>query len=368
MTDLVIPKAISLVLLIATGYALKQKFSTPQATGAIRAFVLNVALPATIFLSTLDINTQLNLVLLPSFALGVNLGLMLAGVGLTRLLLRSTRSPKARALMLLFPSLAPGLTVYPFVEQFLGRPGLAWVALADMGNKLFVLVGLYALAVYWFQQSAGHLKKSSTPQWQTILRFLLTEPVNGAIVLGLLLASWQVRAADLPLALIDALQKFSLCSTPLILFYVGVSLNLRKIQFGTLLLVLLARAGVGFLLSAIALAILRPTSIEAITLFISLPQASCSLWPLLHATKINQQADVDGNFFDVDFATALLALSFPFSITVLLLVFVSGSFFYSPVHLGLAGGMLLGAFGILFVAQHYLRSRYRPLEPLLKNE
>jgi malate permease and related proteins len=361
MTQLVLPKAIALILLIVVGYSLKRKFSDPSAVAVLRVFILNVALPATIFLSTIEIDTQLDLIVLPSFALVVNLCLMLAGMGIARLLLRSTQTQQARALILLFPSLAPGLTVYPFVEQFLGRQGLAWVALADMGNKLFVLVGLYAIAMVWFQQMSapveGKVQPKATVQWRAIAHFLFTEPVNGALVLGLLLASFHLKAADLPLAAIDAVQKFSLCATPLILFYVGVSLNLKKLQFGRLLLILIARAGIGFVISAAAIVILKPTSLEAIALFISLPQASCSLWPLLHATKINQQADSALPFFDMDFATALLALSFPFSILVLLVIFMSGEFFYSPLHLSMAGLALFGAFISLFIVETVLKSR-----------
>lgn len=365
MPQSVLSKAIALILLIAIGYGLKRKFADPGSVGTLRSLILTVALPATIFLSTVDIDTQLNLVLLPSFALGVNLSLMLVGVALTKLLWRSHQTPKARSLMLLFPSLAPGLTVYPFIEQFLGRSGLAWVALADMGNKLFVLVGLYALAMYWCQRETDWFEPEvagleprkrrgfGLAQLKTIARFLITEPVNGAIVAGLLLAGLGIGTQNLPLAMVDCIQKLALCSTPLILVYVGLSLNLKKLQFGTLLLVLVARSGVGFLISAAAIVLLKPQSLEAIALFVSLPQASCSLWPLLHATVINQRAPSPNAtpFFDVDFATALLALSFPFSIAVLLMVFASGDFFYSSAHSSLVGAALLGGFGMLWITK-----------------
>ena len=366
MPQSVLSKAIALILLIAVGYALKRKFADASSVSTLRTLILTVALPATIFLSTIDIDTQLNLVLLPSFALGVNLSLMLVGVAVAKLLWRSHQTPKARALMLLFPSLAPGLTVYPFIEQFLGRSGLAWVALADMGNKLFVLVGLYALAMYWCQRELGELQSSESAlqprrrrkfglaELKTIARFLVTEPVNGAIVVGLLLAGLGIGTKELPLAVVDCIQKLALCSTPLILVYVGVSLNLKKLQFGTLLLVLGVRAGVGFLISAAAIVLLKPQSVEAIALFVSLPQASCSLWPLLHATAINQRQSSGAPFFDVDFATALLALSFPFSILVLLVVFGSGDFFYSPIHSSLTGSALLGLCGLLWAVQQML--------------
>lgn len=351
MTHSVAQKAIALMLLIVTGYLFRRKFQDPAATGAIRFFILNVALPATIFLSVIEIDTQLNLIRLPSFALGVNLFLMLVGVLLALTLLRQAEKSKTRALILLFPSLAPGLTVFPFVEQFLGRSGLAWAALADMGNKLFVLIGLYTLAIYWFQQSAvTHSQTKVKAQWGGIGRFLLTEPVNLAIVAGVILAAFQL-GNSLPLALTDTIQKFSVCATPLILFYVGISLNLKSFQFGTILLILLAKASAGFLISAAALIVLQPQSTEEVTLFIALPQASFSLWPLLHATKINSQksfasVDSQASFFDTEFATALLAMSFPFSIFVLLVIFSSGTFFTSATHLGIAGGGFLLLFAL----------------------
>lgn len=232
-----------------------------------------------------------------------------------------------------------------------------------MGNKIFVLIGLYAFAIYWFQQEALLPNTRPPAQWKTIGQFLFTEPVNAAIVVGLVLASLHIGTADLPLAVLDVLQKLALCSTPLILFYVGVSLNLKKLQFGTLLLALLARAGIGFLISAAAIALLRPSTVEEIALFTALPQASCSLWPLLHATKINQQNQAESAvpFFDLDFATALLALSFPFSILMLLIIFTGGSFFYNPFHLTASGTGLIILFLGLLITKNTLKARYGSL-------
>lgn len=356
MTISVTQKAIALGLLIAIGYLLKSKFPDPSSVKTLRTLILNVALPATIFLSTLSIDTDLNLALLPSFAIAINLVLIIVGFGLTRWFMRDNRPSQVRALALLFPSLAPGLTVYPFIEQFLGRDGLAWAALADVGNKLFVLVGLYTLAFVWYQRSQAdqpkiaHRSAQKSSQWLDIVRFLATEPVNIAIVAGLGLAFFHVTPEALPPAIFSAINSLAACATPLILIYIGLSLNLKSLQFGKTLAILLARSGVGFLISAVAIALLQPTEPEALMLFVALPQASCSLWPLLHATTINQQAaqqsptqtsdhssTASDSFFDVEFATALLALSFPFSISVLMIVFSNGMRFTQPLNLGLAG-------------------------------
>lgn len=79
MINLGIQKALSFMLLIATGFLLRRKFADPIAGSTIRSLVLNVTLPATIFLSTLDINTSLDLIFFPVFAISVNLYLMLVG-------------------------------------------------------------------------------------------------------------------------------------------------------------------------------------------------------------------------------------------------------------------------------------------------
>jgi malate permease and related proteins len=356
MNDIIIQKAIALIILISVGYFLQQKFQDAAAKGAIRGFILNAALPATIFISTLEINTRLDLVRLPVFALAVNIYLMIVGFALSKLLISSTEYAKQRALILLFPSLAPGLTIYPFIEQFLGQQGLAWAALADMGNKMFVLIGLYAIAMVWYQKTMSRTQVGVSEQWRSIVGFLVSEPVNLAIVAGFILASVGLTETKLPFALIDSAKKLALCATPLILFYVGLSLNFKSLQFGKILMILVARSGVGFLFSAMAIALLNPTSVEETTLFVALPQASCSLWPLLHATKINTQHSVQSqenpssreDFFDTHFATSLLAMSFPFSILVLLVVFSSGNFFYSPNHLQGLGWLLLILFTFLF--------------------
>lgn len=347
MNPLILEKVASLLLLIGFGYLLKPKFAAPHSTAVLRTFILNAALPATIFLSTIEINTSLDLFLLPAFALCVNFYLLIFGILFTPLVLDRRNATQARALILMFPSLAPGLTVYPFIEQFVGRQGLAWAALADMGNKVFVLIGLYVLAYLWLARSR---QQSSKIEWAELGKFLITEPVNMAIILGMILAISGVSATTLPSVLLETLQKIAVCSTPLILIYVGISLKLKLLETTKILAILIGRSGIGFLFSAWAITVLQPTSIEATALFVALPQASCSLWVLLHTTTMNElRAAGSENFFDLEFATAMLAMSMPFSVLTLLCVFSADRFFYAPMHLNIVGMLCLGVF-LVFVA------------------
>lgn len=338
---------------------LRRKFADPIAGSTIRSLVLNVTLPATIFLSTLDINTNLDLIFIPVFAIFVNFYLMLVGFILTNFTISSEEKAKARMLILLFPSLAPGLTVYPFVGEFLGRQSLALVALADIGNKIFILIGLYVLAVYWYSQSASVNKKTQNSlQLIAIVKLLISEPVNLAIILGLSLAVFSFSSIGLMVAARDAIQKFADCSTPLILLFVGISLKLKGFPIQNIFMILLARSGTALLFSAGAITLLDiASSRETVALAVTLPQSACSLWPLLHAIKINNREEMpeieectisNQKLFDTDFAIGLLAVSFPFSICVILALFSSGEFFFaSPTHVGILGSVFLGAFGLL---------------------
>lgn len=371
MTGLALQKAAALALSILAGFLLRKKFRHPAAVGAIRAFVLNAALPATIFLSIANIEADLNLLFFPAFALAVNFALAAIGFGLVWAIVGRSDRPKARMLALLFPSLAPGLTVFPFVEQFAGPDALALSALADLGNKLFVLIGLYVLAIAAYRRSVRLASGAEAAlPWQGVVKFLATEPVNIAIAAALVLAVTGIPVAALPFALTDAIAKFAACSTPLILFYVGISLKRESFRLGPIAATLLVRSGVGFALSGLALAALPGASPAETAAIVAFPQASCSLWPLLHATNINDLharrlaeggvvamangAAVAGEsagegsdvYFDAEFAVATLAVSFPFSVFLLLGVFSSGGWFFAPGSLAIAAIAMLVLGGV----------------------
>ena len=83
-------------------------------------------------------------------------------------------SSMQRTLMLLIPSLAPGLSCFPFIIEYLGESTLSWAALADVGNKLFVLVFLYLLAMHWYYQRKKSTDTGKTNQrLKELLIFLL---------------------------------------------------------------------------------------------------------------------------------------------------------------------------------------------------
>lgn len=363
VTNLGLQKVIPLLLLIGIGYLLKGKFQQPAAGGAIKNLIINAALPATVFLSIIDIDKKLGLFSLPALALILNFYLLFIGFLVARLVIEPEEKAQIRSLILMFPSLAPGITAYPFIEEFLGRKSIAFAALADVGNKVFILVGLCAVAMYWHQRVSSYSPNYSS-QLKTIGFVLMGEPANAAIILGFLLLTFNLTVDDLPQPIFEVISKLAACTTPLILFFVGISFNSNSFKLQTVLSILFARSGAGFWFSAGAIALLKPDSITT-TLAVILPQAGCSLWPFLYASQMNargqpsleKEKPPNPPTFDTEFALGILTTSIPFSICVILSVCSFRELLNSPLHLVIVGLVFFGIFGFLS-----LRSRLTNLD------
>ncbi|MEZ4991027.1 MAG: hypothetical protein R2824_11470 [Saprospiraceae bacterium] len=80
--------------------------------GGVKAIILSIALPATIFVALLKIKIDSSLLFLPLLALVFNV-IMLLAARFMLLSLISKGKFDARTVMLLLPSLAPGLSCFP---------------------------------------------------------------------------------------------------------------------------------------------------------------------------------------------------------------------------------------------------------------
>ncbi|MEM6771793.1 MAG: permease, partial [Bacteroidota bacterium] len=152
------------LLLIVAGYLLQQKIKGKQDLKGVKVLILSVILPATIFVALLKIKVSAELLLLPVGGLFLNGLLFLAArQALPHLGFRKA-SREWRTMLLLVPSLAPGLSCFPFVVEYLGDEALAMAALADVGNKIFVLIILYLIAMNWYYTiQSRRTKAASSP-------------------------------------------------------------------------------------------------------------------------------------------------------------------------------------------------------------
>ena len=366
-------KTLSLLLLIVIGLVLKRKIKSKEQVQGIKVIILSIALPATIFIALLKIKVQSSLILLPILALGVNL-LLFAGARLVlRLLKYDPDAPRSRTLSLLLPSLAPGLSCFPFLAEYYGEESIALAALADVGNKFFGLILLYLLAMHWYYRLLAKqntkVENTSNSRLKELFVNLLSEPINMVLVVGIVMLGIGLNLDSLPTFLQSSINRLSLLMTPLVLLFIGLAVKVKKGDLKLIVELLFWRSGIAFLISALLLTVL-PTGLALSTLVVAVvfPQSSCSFWPFAHMTAVKNLEGKDGsvNTFDLDLALNMLAFSLPFSTMMILIICSSGSFFTNPAVL-LCAAFLFLVIAILPMA-FKARGNWKPVFSLQKKE
>ena len=327
--NLAIQKTLALLLLIAVGVLLKAKVAKREQLGGVKVLILSVALPATIFVALLKIKVESTLIWLPLLALSGNLLLLLAAYYLLPLFGINRETPSFRTYWLLLPSLAPGLSCFPFVVEYLGEATLAQAALADVGNKVFVLILLYLLAMhlYYRRRAAAAPAPSQRSRIKDLCWSLLREPVNLVIVAALVMLAFGWSLDSLPGFLRDPILRMSAMMTPLVLLFIGIAARFRRRQFSQILHLLLLRSGMAFCLSALLLLALPTLAPPAALLAVVFPQSAASFWPFAHMSAVAGLEKGLPHTFDLELALNILALSLPFSTLLILTICSIGSLF-----------------------------------------
>jgi malate permease and related proteins len=328
--SLALQKALSLLVLIAIGYFLKSKINGKEQLQGIKTLILSLALPATIFVALLKTELSKDLIALPILALAFNLLLL----GLSWLFLPilgiERNSPAFRSLLMMIPSLAPGLSCFPIISEYLGEQPVAWAALGDLGNKIFVLILLYLLAMRWYYRSNPEQNVSQKDKLKDLGKSLLSEPVNMVLIVALICLSMGWHLDRLPAFSQDVVLKVSAMMTPLVLLFIGLSVQLNWAQLRLIGNILCLRAGLTFLLSALFLALVPGLSVEMAMLVIVFPQSAASFWPFAHISSVHLLETTEGPSnprftFDPGLALNFVALSLPFSTILILGIFTYGN-------------------------------------------
>ncbi len=358
--DISLQKTIVFLFFIFIGVLLKVKFKSKEEISGIKKIILNLALPATIFIALLGIKVELHLLVLPLLALGLNLLLFLAMPLVLPLMGIGKSTPEYRTAKLLIPSLAPGLSCFPFVLEFLGEDYLAKAAMADLGNKVFVLFFLYLVAMNWHYALQSNRKKKGSAQLLPMLKAMVSEPVNIFIGVALLLLVFGFTMDSLPFFLNETLEKLSLIMTPLVLLFIGLAVKIKRKQFFQIFSLLCARAGLVLLISGFFILISGVQAQNEILLTMAFGLSACSFWPYAHIAAVDSlelENKPKKKTFNNDFGIAILALSFPLSTMLILGVLNSGTFFTSAYTIFLIAGLLL-AIGLLLPLLNGLRSKW----------
>ncbi|GAO41604.1 AEC family transporter [Flavihumibacter petaseus] len=349
--SIALQKTITLLLLIATGVLLRSRFRNQEAFGGIKEIILSVALPSTIFVALMKVEVNSSLWLIPLLTLIFNLLIYLTVPLAFPLFGLDRNSPAGRTILLLVPSLAPGLSCFPFIAEFLGQHSLALAALADVGNKFFVLIFLYVAAMQMFLRNSSHEAVPLGGKVRYLLFSLVKEPVNLVIAIALILLSLGLHYGTLPLVITDLMDKTSALMTPLVLLYIGLAVQWKESRKKLIVSVLFLRAGISLLLSAVLIAVCRITDYNLVLLCLVIPLSSASFWPLAHITTFHQRENQLGlskerRSFDPDLAVLLLGFSLPLSTLLILGILSAGKTFVQPLAPVICGTVLL-ALGVI---------------------
>lgn len=323
----------SLLVLILLGYFFRGKFKAKEQREGLRTIILTFALPATIFIALLKVKFTAGLVIIPLLAIAFNLVMFVIVRKLPVRMLAQIPENQFRTLVLLIPSLAPGLSCFPFILEFGGESGLAIAALADIGNKVFVLIIAYVIAMKWYYEAHREISGKQKVNVRDVMLSLVNEPVNMVIAAAILMLSLGLSYSVFPAFIRDSIDKISLLMTPMILLFIGISVRLTWHQVRTIFSFLLFRSSIAFLISAALLALLPVTDIATLMLVVVFPQSACSFWPYSHMVVVNSLEEKGlhhhdkPRVFDLDFAMNVLACSMPFSVVSILLIYNSGTFF-----------------------------------------
>lgn len=336
-------KTLAFILLILAGYLLQRKLTSKRDLSGVKVLILSIILPATIFVALLKIEISGSMLLLPVLALVLNGALYLvSSVALPRLGFGSD-TPGYRTMMMLLPSLAPGLSVFPFIMEYLGEESLALAALADVGNKIFVLIILYLVAMNWYYARRG--ATAAAPDRSGKLRdlgmALLQEPVNLVIVAAVIMLSFGYGVESLPAFLGDTVVRLAALMTPLVLLFIGMAVRFERGEVAQIMRVLSFRSGLALLLSA---ALVLGAGLEGNLALLAVVFAQCavSFWPFAHMSAVEALRENDGEqVFDLDLGLNVLAFSLPFSTVIILGVLSCGNWFAAPGVAAGAGVLLL---------------------------
>jgi len=348
--NIAVQKTLSLLLLLVIGFLLRKKLKDPAQQKGLKTLILTVALPAIIFVALLKAEAEWDLLALPLLALSFNFILYFILKYTLPLFGIEKDTSQYRTYLLLFPSLAPGLSCFPFLIEYLGDDALAWGALADIGNKVFVLVIAYMIAMSWYFKLNKDIKSGNGDKIKSLLLSLVNEPINLVIILALILISLGIHLENLPVFVSTAISTLSNLMTPLVLIFIGIAVVFNWKQIRKIAGLLMVRSGLTFLLSGMVLIFAPQLSYPAILVLVVFPQSAISFWPFAHMASITaleqENEKKTTRTFDMELAVNILACSLPFSTAIMLIVFSFGELFTSSTTL-LAVGFALVGLGII---------------------
>ena len=343
-------KTLLLLLLIGLGLALRSKIKSKTEITGIKEIILSIALPATVFIALMGIKMSFSLLIYPILILAFNFFIFFLTPVILPIFGIEKNSSASRTLTMLLPSLAPGLSSFPFINEFLGDDSLALAAMGDIGNKFFALNFLYFVAIGMYLKNNHAELSDEKGKVKSLLLSLVKEPINIIMLLAIILLSFGLNMTSLPTVVSELFTRASSLMTPLVLIYIGMAVQFKEGKIKLVSSILLFRGGVTLLFSVLIITIFNISEPKMVLLAVVVPLSSCSFWPFAHISGINLKEDnnelsKERRTFDMNLAVLILAFSLPLSTILVMGILASGEFFAHTSTL-LIFGFILTGFGL----------------------
>jgi malate permease and related proteins len=351
-----IQKTLILLLLIGIGFALRSKIKNKTEINGVKEIILSVALPATVFIALMGIKMDISLLIYPFVILAFNFFIFYSTPIFLPIFGIDINSASGRTLRMLLPSLAPGLSSFPFINEFLGAKSLGLAAMGDVGNKFFALNFLYFVAMGMYLKNNKKASETEAGKMKSLILSLIKEPINTIMLLAIGLLSFGLNLDSLPILITELFTKASVLMTPLVLIYIGMAVQFKEGKIKLVSSILFFRAGISLLFSLAIIKLGNISDTNLALLAIVVPLSSCSFWPFAHISGINLKEDNDEiptekRTFDVNLAILILAFSLPLSTILILGILASGHFFTNTITLSIFSCLLI----VLGLAPHLIK-------------
>ncbi|HET6439685.1 MAG TPA: hypothetical protein VFG59_16585 [Anaeromyxobacter sp.] len=210
-------KVLPVLIVIALGVFLRRiGLLSERTTGELKRLVVNVTLPALLFLAFGRLDAQLRNLGLAVVMFVACLGGLLVGA-----MLRSAMRVRARTFPMLLTGFEAGMMGYALYASIYGAEALHRFALVDLGHVVFVFTVLIPV----LERATGEAR----PLRQTLFG-LARSPVLVAIAAGLLAgqsgALRAMKAAPVASGLVEAIALVGGLTTPLVAVVIGHDLRL----------------------------------------------------------------------------------------------------------------------------------------------
>lgn len=217
---------------IATmGFLIKKfDFITEKDGKAISKFLMHTTFPALMIISTLRIDFEPTLFLIPLIC--IVLGGVMTLVGWFWF---ANHSDKMRGVLTMAcGGLNVGLFAFPIIEGIWGREGLVYVAMFDIGNTIITFGLVYSVGSYFAAKGEGSVS------YKKVLKKVIQLPPLQAMVIGLSINALDIELPAVAFEFLDVLAK---ANKPLVLLLMGIymSFSLERSQVWAVVKVLTIR-------------------------------------------------------------------------------------------------------------------------------